>query len=267
MPEPLPQHPIEPLDALAVGPHPDDVELFCGGLVANLTHAGHRVGILDLTAGEMASRGTPAERAVEATQAAAVLGAAGRWQVGLPDAGLLPHHNEQAQPLALWLRILRPELLIGPWQRDRHPDHSAAGQLLERAAFLAGLRRFAPEHPPWVPRQVWSYPMRIELAPTAVVDISASFATKQAAIACHRSQVAPASQPGAVTSSIPTPLIASPASARALQTRDAYWGAMIGADYGEPYLCASPLAVRDPLTHLRTLDLGPAQLFPARSGA
>lgn len=258
MPEPTSWQAV---DALAIGPHPDDVELFCGGLVANLTAAGHRVGILDLTAGEMASRGTVAERAQEAAAAAAVLGAAGRWQVGLPDAGLLPHAEAQAQALALWLRRLRPELVIGPWPRDRHPDHSAAGQLLERAVFLAGLRRVVTDAPPWVPRQVWHYPMRIELVPTAVVDISASFATKQAAVACHRSQLAPAEQPGAQT-----PLIATPASARALQTRDAYWGAMIGAEYAEPYWCATPLAVRDPLLHLRSLGLGPAQLFAARSG-
>lgn len=251
--------PVPGLDALAIGPHPDDVELFCGGLVANLSAAGHRVGIVDLTAGEMASRGTPTQRAQEAAEAADVLGVVGRWQLGLPDAGLLPHDPQQAEVIARKLRALRPELLIAPWTRDRHPDHAAAGALVERAVFLAGLRRFAPELSPWAPRLVLQYPMRVELEPTVVIDISASFSRKQAAIACHGSQVAPPESNGAVT-----PLIATPASQHALESRDAYWGAMIGAAHAEPYWSVSPLALRDPLAHVRALDLGPAQLFSSR---
>jgi bacillithiol biosynthesis deacetylase BshB1 len=247
------------VDALVVGPHPDDAELFCGGLLANLVAAGHKVGILDLTRGELASRGTPAIRAQEAQAAATVLGLTVRAQAKLPDGFVSANDAEQVREVVWLLRQLRPALLVYPFHHDRHPDHTAASQLLDRAVFLAGLRNYqATPFLPWQPRQVLLYPMREDGPVSMVVDITATYATKQAAIACHSSQVGPVQeQEGA-------PLIATSASHLALQTRDAWWGAMIGAHWGEPYISRSPLALRDPLGHLQQLDLAPPQLFPSR---
>ncbi|MEM7677304.1 MAG: PIG-L family deacetylase [Myxococcota bacterium] len=131
------------LHALAVGPHPDDVELFCGGTIVRLVQQGHRVGILDLTAGELASNGTVPIRRAEAQAAAEVMGVALRDNLALPDGGLQPGtDDEQVRAAADAVRRLRPELMFVPWIQARHPDHSAAGHLMRKAAFVAGLTRY-----------------------------------------------------------------------------------------------------------------------------
>lgn len=263
-----PASPLEgPFDAVFVGPHPDDVELFCGGLVASLVDRGHRVAIVDLTRGERASRGTPDERAVEAAAAAQVLGVAHRENCELPDAGLDPsgHLAAQLDPIVRALRRLQPEVLVVPWERERHPDHAAASALVVRASFLAGLASWAPpsdgEHrDPASPsrhvvEQILYYPMRELTEPTFVVDVTQAYSKKTAAIARHRSQVGPG--PGET-------LVASPLSLPSLEARDRFYGAQIGVAYGEPYVARQMLGLCDPIAHFRANRFARPLFFPRR---
>lgn len=245
------------VDLLVVAPHPDDAELFCGGLLALAAARGQRAVVLDLTAGELATRGSPQRRAEEARAAQATLGLFGREQLHIPDGGIAPHDAGQVELLARALRRWRPTVLVGPWRHDRHPDHEAAHQLLRRAAFFAGLAKMAPELPPHVPRALLWYPTRHLAEPSFVVDVSAVAAQKQAAVACYASQVN-------TDTAAPATLLASPGSLPALAARDAFYGAQIGAAAGEPYVSEQTLGIDDPVAHFGGHARGPAQLFPER---
>lgn len=250
----------EALDLLAFAPHPDDVELFCGGTVAAMARRGYRVGVIDLTRGERASRGDVATRAAEADAAAQVLGLTLRANLGLPDTGLRADDEAQVRAVVVALRRYRPELVLAPWRHDRHPDHTACHGLIERALLFAGLLRYdlgpdeaatdAPALAPHRPRQVLYYPMRELAEPTLVIDISEDIATKRAAIACHASQVGVQANSTAVDAAptllAPT-LLASSLSMAALDARDRMAGALIGTAYGEPFISPTMIGLRDPI--------------------
>jgi bacillithiol biosynthesis deacetylase BshB1 len=255
---------VSACDVVAFGPHPDDVELCCGGLVAKLVALGHRVALVDLTRGEMSTRGTVDERAGEASEAARVLGVAQRANLALPDGGLRGDDDAHAAAVAHTLRTLRPELVLAPWAVERHPDHEAAHALVRRAVFLAGLRKWAGSlEQAHRPRTVLWYPMRHIAEPSFVVDVSAHYETKRAAIQCHRSQVsappgtAPGSAAGAAT------LVGSALSLSSLEARDAFYGAQIGVAFGEPFIVDEAVAIDDPVAHFRGRP--PALFFPART--
>ncbi|MCA9670279.1 MAG: bacillithiol biosynthesis deacetylase BshB1 [Myxococcales bacterium] len=249
------------LACLALAPHPDDAEICCGGLLASLAARGYDVGILDLTAGELATQGTPEQRAEESRLAAEALGLGVRENLGLPDGGLDAGDREQLAQLVGALRRLRPELVLAPYREARHPDHVAASALAERAVFFCGLRRFdAPgAHAPFRPRALLSYQMRVALRPSFVVDISAHVEAKRTAIRAHASQIA--RDPARAVPSPDGPsgtTVSSPSLLEQLDARDRYFGAMIGATHGEPYLAAQALPVADPVALLRG---GGAPLF------
>lgn len=268
-------------DIAAFGPHPDDVELCCGGLIAKLVALGHRVALVDLTRGEMSTRGTVDERAQEAANAARVLGVAHRMNLALPDGGLARGDDAQAAAIASSLRALRPELVIAPWAIERHPDHEAAHALVRRAVFLAGLRKWtSPEASAGEahrPRTVLWYPMRHITEPSFVVDVTAHYDAKRAAIRCHASQVAqvapadavdapPGTGPGSAAQGTPgtaATLVGSALSLSSLEARDAFYGAQIGVAFGEPYVIDEAVAIDDPVTHFRGRP--PSLFFPARS--
>lgn len=245
---------MQALDVLALAPHPDDAELFCGGLLARLAHQGYRVGILDLTRGEKASRGTPDQRALEAADAATVLGLAWRANLGLPDCGLVSEDSSQVLALVEQLRLTRPELVLAPWRDERHPDHCAASRLAERACFLAGLVHFpTPDQPAHRVGQLLFYPMRVEARPSFIVDIAEFASQKRRAIACHASQVGLAA-PGLA-------LVAAALALPALAHRDGYYGAQVGSAAGEPYISPAALAVADPVALFRNRP-GAPHFFP-----
>lgn len=226
------------LDLMVLGPHPDDAELCCGGLLALAAQRGQRAVIVDLTRGERATNGSVAVREREAAAAAAVLGLAGRSNLGLPDAGLRGDDGEQIDAVVAALRAQRPALLCAPWIEARHPDHAAAGRLAQAAVFLAGVRKHRPDlGEPHRPRLV-HYPMRVEARPDFVVDTSGVVEVKARAVACHASQLA---QGGT--------LIGSQLGAEAFEVRDRYWGASIGVRYGEPYRLGTPVPISDPIAH------------------
>lgn len=244
------------VDALAFGPHPDDVELFCGGTLIRLAELGYSTGVVDLTRGERASNGTPETRAREAEAAATVLGLAFRDNLELPDTGIAATDAQIAAVVGA-LRRRRPELVLVPWLEDRHPDHAAAAQLVARAVFFAGVRRYAPEAGErFVPRQLLYYAMRHRMIPSFIVDTSAAAARKAQAIACYGSQVARAA--GAA----PT-LISAPGALAAIEARDRYYGSMIGATHGEALRSPNTPGLVDPIRHFRDNPFPEAHAFEA----
>jgi bacillithiol biosynthesis deacetylase BshB1 len=225
------------LDVLAVMAHPDDAELLCGGSLAKGAAAGERVGILDLTRGELGSRGTQEIRAREAARAAEILGLAVRRNAGLPD-GHLQNSLEARRVVAGLLRELRPRTVVTHWLASRHPDHRACAELVRDAAFLAGLPNFPADgerHRPL--KVVHAIAFREDAGqPSFVIDITAHIGTKLRAIAAYESQFEGLSQAGEVY----------PGGDRALpdQIRAglAHYGSLIRVAYGEPFRTVETLA-------------------------
>lgn len=242
------------LDLLALGAHPDDAEICCGGWLALAGQRGQRAAIVDLTRGELATNGTPEQRALEANEAAGVLGLALRENLGLPDGGLRAGDAEQLAAVVGALRRHRPKLLLAPWTEARHPDHGAAGHLATQAVFFAGLRSYRPElGEPWRPLRLVAYPERHDGQADFVVDVSAVYAQKWAAIQCHRSQVGHRGEGGAARET----LLTRPLGLEAFEVRDRYWGATIGTSHGEPYLLGAPVPLSDPVAHFTAHPASP----------
>lgn len=232
---------ISPVDLLAVGPHPDDIEIGIGGVVAKHATLGHRVGLCDLTAGEMGSNGTVDERLAEAEAARAVLGAVWRVNLRLPDRalGTAPDHLRAVAGL---VRRAQPRVVAIPYWSDRHPDHVAASHLLTEGVFSAGLRRYEAEGEAWKPESVCYYFINDMAAPSFVVDVSAHYETKRRALACHATQFAP-SQPGAVATRL-----TSERFRQLIESRDSQFGAVAGVAFAEGLVVKQPL-LRPHLLH------------------
>lgn len=239
-------------DVLAFGPHPDDVELFCGGTLIRLAQLGYATGVCDLTRGEQASHGTLAERAQETAAASAELGLALRDNLALPDTAVAPEPAQLAAVVGE-LRRRRPELVLVPWPEDRHPDHAAAGVLVTRAIYFAGVRKYAPEHGErFVPRQVLYYAMRTRFTPSFIMDTSAAAERKARAIACYASQL---------TRTTTATLISSPRATQAIDARDRYYGSMIGVSHGEPLRSPNTPGLVDPIKQFRDNPFDEAHAF------
>lgn len=220
---------------LVFGPHPDDIEIGLGGTVALHAALGFRVGLCDLTRGELGSNGTPEEREAEAEAARVVLGAAWRVNLKWPDGGI-DGRDEQILDVVRLIRTTRPRTVALPYWNDRHPDHRAASDVLTRAAFKSGLRRFAPGEPEaWRPEWLCSYFINDADPASFAVDVSAHYDIKRRALACHRSQFAPLAP-----ESIATRLTA-PHFQQLIESRDAHLGARTGAAFAEAVIVRDPL--------------------------
>ena len=226
--------PLSPVDVLAIGPHPDDIEIGIGGIVAKHVVLGHQVGLCDLTAGEMGSNGTVAERLAEADAACDVLGAAWRVNLRLPDRAI-GRDAQHMRAVASLVRRAQPRVIAVPYWSDRHPDHVAASHLLTEAIFSAGLRRYDAEGDAWKPQSVCYYFINDADSPSFVVDVSEHYATKKRALACFVSQFRP-TQPDAV----PTRLTAS-GFAQLIESRDAHFGALAGVAFAEGLVVKHPV--------------------------
>ena len=233
------------LDVLAIGAHPDDVELGCGGTVALLAHAGRRVGILHLTRGEAGTRGTEETRRKEAAEAAEILGASVMEILDCGDGGLRSGEAEEDALIDL-LRRYQPGLVLSPTPADRHPDHGRAHRLVEAACFYAGLARRG-EGEPHRPSAVFSYMQHDPFEPRFIVDVSSVWEVKLQALAAYESQLyQPGGESGVEERHGPLTKVASPEFRRAVEGRARHFGMAIGAAYGEPFTSRLPLAVADP---------------------
>ena len=230
------------VDLLAIFAHRDDAELGCGGTLAKAARAGYRTGILDLTQGEMGTRGSAELRATEAARAAEVLGVSVRENLELPDAGIV---NEPAtrEQLARAIRRLTPKVIIAPALEGRHPDHRVAAQLVRDACFVSGLAKVAPDLPKHRPLKILhclTYRQDF-VRPSFVVDISDEFEQKLQAVRCYASQFEGATQAGEVYPN-GEPL------EDMVRHYSAYYGALIRRPYGEPFQTTEMMAVDDVLS-------------------
>jgi bacillithiol biosynthesis deacetylase BshB1 len=226
--------PLSPVDVLAIGPHPDDIEIGIGGLVAKHVALGHHVGLCDLTAGEMGSNGTVTERLAEADSSCDVLGAAWRLNLRLPDRAL-GGDADQIRAVASLVRRAQPRVIAVPYWSDRHPDHVAASHLLTEAIFSAGLRRYEAEGDAWKPQAVCYYFINDAVAPSFLVDVSEYYATKRRALACFVSQFRPMQ-----ADAVPTRLTSS-GFAQLIESRDSHFGALAGVAFAEGIVVKQPV--------------------------
>ena len=228
------------LDILAIGSHPDDVELGCGGTVALLAERGLKVGIVHLTRGEAGTRGPGEERRAEAEAAAALLGAAELELLDCGDGALRTGPEEEDALIAV-LRRYRPDLILGPSPSDRHPDHGRAHRLVAAASYYAGLAGRGKSEP-HRPAAVFSYMQHDPFEPSFIVDVSSTWQRKLEALAAYTSQL---HQPGGCRDE-PLTKVASPEFRAAVVGRAQHFGLVVGAAYGEPFWSRLPLAVADP---------------------
>jgi bacillithiol biosynthesis deacetylase BshB1 len=228
-----------PLDLLAIAAHRDDAELTCGGTLVKHARKGNRTGIIDLTAGEMGTRGSAELRAEEAAAAATVMGVALRENLGLPDAAIV-NTPETRLALALRIRALRPRVVIAPAPRGKHPDHRVAAQLIRDACFLAGLSKLDTDSKPHRPHKlIHAIAYREDhVKPTFVVDVSAEFETKLEAVQCYASQFDGATWAGEV---LPNgePLY------DIIRHQAAHYGTLIRCRYGEPFFTYETMRADD----------------------
>lgn len=223
------------VDLLVFGPHPDDLEIGFAGSAALHAAQGLRVGLCDLTRGELGSNGTPEEREREAEAAREVLGSSWRVNLRWPDGGIDGRESQILDVVRL-VRSTRPRTAVVPYWNDRHPDHRAASDVLTRAIFKSGLRRFAPEAGgPWRPEWICYYFINDSDPASFGIDVSAHYETKRKALACHRSQFTPAT-PG----SVPTRLTL-PQFQQLIESRDAHLGAQTGVAFAEGVIVREPL--------------------------
>ena len=225
---------LEPVDVLAFGPHPDDLEIGIGATLAKHASLGHRVGLCDLTAGEMGSNGTIDERLAEAEAARAVVGALWRANLRLPDRGIGsdPVHIRRVAEV---VRRARPRVVAIPYWSDRHPDHVAASHLLTEAVFSAGLRRYPAEGEAWKPDVSCYYFINDSVTPSFVVDVSGHYETKRRALACHASQFRPPGRDAVATR------LTSEGFPRLIESRDAQFGAQAGFAFAEGFVVRHPV--------------------------
>jgi N-acetylglucosamine malate deacetylase 1 len=230
-------------DVLAIGPHPDDMELAAGATVAQLTQSGKEVVLLDLTLGERGTRGSAEIRAEEARNAARILGAE-RRSLHLPDTGVRALDEDQIETLVNEIRRLRPRLVIASHGDDDHPDHREGAELVRRAIYLSGLKRFGSgDREPHRPARLLFAMGRRPFLPSLIVDVTATYAIKRNALAAFDSQFR---RPEG--DNLATP-ISDPGFLPSIEARDRYFGSLIGVTYGEAFLDRGPVAV----THAASL--------------
>ena len=227
---------MDQVDLLVFGPHPDDLEIGLGGTIARQVAGGDRVGLCDLTAGEMGSNGTIDERLAEAEAARAVLGAAWRINLRWPDRAI-GGNEEHGRTAAALVRKAMPRAVAIPYGTDRHPDHVAANQVLTEAVFNSGLRRYddGTGAQAWRPDWICYYFINDSAPPSVVVDVSAYYDQKRRALACHVSQFTVSAQDGVATR-LTTPLFQ-----QLVESRDAQFGALAGVKWAEGFVVREPI--------------------------
>jgi bacillithiol biosynthesis deacetylase BshB1 len=225
------------LDVLAIAAHPDDIEQTCGGTLIRMAERGYRTGALDLTAGDMGTRGTPDQRIAEAEVAAGHLRLAWRGNLRFPDARL-ENTLSARMTLAVKIRELRPRVVILPYWEGRHPDHYRASELGYEACFLAGLKKLDEYSEPHRPYKIIYASLYANVTPSFVVDISAQFEARMAALLSYQSQYGTQGEGSALFPQEQEIRERLGAIAR-------FYGNLIGVKYGEPFVVKETIEVDD----------------------
>jgi bacillithiol biosynthesis deacetylase BshB1 len=229
---------LEPVDIIFFGAHPDDIELSCGGTIAKSVADGLSVGIIELTRGELGTRGTPKIRRSEALNAMRILGARFREQLDFGDGNIRTGRDEELQIIEI-VRMCKPKVVFTMWPDDRHPDHIRTGRIVTEASWYAGLRALETELPPHRPQVTIYYPQNYLVTPSFVVDVTKTWKTKQRAIAAFKSQFHDPK------SKEPPTFIADKKFLEMIEARGRHFGALIGVEYGEAFMTKQPPKVDD----------------------
>ncbi len=227
------------LYALAFGAHPDDVEMSCGGTLSLLCRTGKPFGIVDLTKGEMGTRGDAVIRSKEAKEAAKILGADVRVNLDMPDSNVELSRKNLLKVVEV-IRRYQPEIVFAPFKEERHPDHMNAHKLVSDSVFYSGLMKLKTgKFPRHRPRRAYYYMQHRQFIPTLYVDISNDFDTKLAAIKAHKSQFFNPSSKDPETS------LSTPEFLEYLIGRMKYHGRMAGVRYAEPFWTTEAVTIHD----------------------
>jgi len=231
------------LDALAFGAHADDVELACSGTIIKLGASGHKTGVITLTRGEMATRGSAEIRAQEFAQSAKIMGLTSHKMLDIPD-GRIEVTWENKIKIINEIRTYKPRIVFTPYWVSRHPDHEKASHLVREAAYLSGLKKLKTDQKPYKPYKVIYYQTRFEFKPSFIVDISDFHAQKMKTILSYKSQFH--HQNKAEFGNDET-LLSRPEFLDRIETRDKQYGTYIGVKYGEPFLVREAIKINDPV--------------------
>lgn len=231
------------LDILAFGAHPDDVEISAGGTLAKQESLGYKTGIVDLTRGDLGTRGTPDIRDQEAQRAGEILKVSVRENLAFRDGFFLNDEEHQMEVVQM-IRKYRPEIVLANAPTDRHPDHGKGGELVKTAAFLAGLRKIkteleGEEQEAYRPRLVLHYIQFQSLKPDVIINIGEHIHTKMEAIEAYRSQFYDPQ------SKEPSTVISSKNFLDSIRYRAQDWGRLIGTDFGEGFVSSQDLGLED----------------------
>ena len=225
------------LDVLAIAAHPDDVEQTCGGTLIKMAEAGYRTGVLDLTAGDMGTRGSPETRVAESEVAGQHMLLKYRGNMHFPDARL-ENTITARMTLAVKIRELKPRVVILPYWEARHPDHYRASEIGFEACFLSGLRKLDEYSEPHRPFKILYSSIYAEVKPSFIVDISGQFERRMTALLSYTSQYGSAIEGGA--------LFPNEQEIRErLGSVARFYGNLIGVKYGEPFVVKEAMAVDD----------------------
>ena len=236
------------LDVLAFGAHVDDLELSAGGTLAKLARQGYKVGACELTAGEMSTRGTVAERKAEAEEAARILGLKVRLNLGIPD-GNVEENQENKLKIIEVIRKYRPKYIFCNYWKCRHFDHIHTSNIVSEACFYSGLKKIDTGQEAFRPAVIFYYFLRHETDPSFIVDVSDTFDIKMKAIMAHKSQF---HNPD---SNEPDTFISSSFFMDSVVNRMKYHGLKIGTSYGEPFVVKETLRIDDPVKFFDGMDV------------
>jgi len=230
------------VDVLAIGAHPDDVELCCGGTVISLVREGKKVAAVDLTQGEMGTRGTAETRAAETIESTKILGVCARENIEMPDGFFEINHANLMKVIGI-IRKYQPEILLCSAPVERHPDHVRASKLIVEAAFLAGLRKVETQYAgelqvAWRPKQIFHYIQDTYLKPDFITDISHTQDEKIKALLCYKTQF------NATDDDEPKTYISTPEFLQSIIARALLFGKRIGVKYGEGFISEKAIGVK-----------------------
>lgn len=238
-----------PVDVLAIAAHPDDVEMTCAGTLVMLARRGRRVGIVDLTAGEMGTRGTAATREAEAKRASEILGAAFRETLDLSDGGLETGRAAELEVIEV-IRREKPRVVLTSYPEDRHPDHARAGRLVADAAFYAGLRKLETAHPAHRPQQVLFFSTFLLQEPFLLVDVTPAMETRRAAVRAFSSQF---HDPD---SKEPQTMLSQESFLEKVEARARHFGMLAGVEFAEGFVSLRPPRIDDLINAFEGYEAG-----------
>jgi bacillithiol biosynthesis deacetylase BshB1 len=227
---------MEKTDALFIGSHPDDIELTCGGTVCKLVKSEKKVGIIDLTKGELSTRGNLVQRKKETEKATKVLGAKFRKNLGLKDGDIQNNYANRLKLIKL-IREYKPEIIFAPYPLDRHPDHISASKLISEAVFYSGLRKIKTGIlTAYRPKKVFYYRHAYDIPVSFIMDVSDVFEKKIEAIKCYESQFY-----NPKIKNEPETYISNKRFFDDITARAHFFGFRIGVEFGEPFFCYEDL--------------------------